>query len=80
MIAFLGKVFNVDCDKNLPGYGCKFPLSPGNYGGDYVLTLPRKIPDIVKQYLDGKINFHLSLKTFPGSEIACIDTGLEFAG
>merc|ERR1719430_2752464 len=73
-----------DFDKNLPGYGCRFPLRPGHYGGDFVLTLPRKIPDIVKQYLDGKINFHLSLDTddseiHDDSEIACIDTSLEFA-
>jgi len=76
MIAFLCEVFKVDCDKNLPGYGCRFPLSPGHYGGDFVLPLPRKIPDIIKQVLDGNLKIHLSLKA-DGSEIACIDTGLE---
>ena len=80
MIAFLGEwFFNVACDKNYPGYGCRFPLSPGYYGGDYVLTLPPKVIDPIKQYLDKKIEIHLSLKN-DGSEIVCIDTGLEFDG
>jgi len=68
LIKFLGKVFNIDCDRNLPGYGCKFPLSPGHYHVDHLLRLPKNIPNIVKEYLHGKIDIHLSLIA-DGSEL-----------
>ena len=80
MIAFLAKeVFNVDCDKNYTGYGCRFPLSPGHYGGDFDLTLPSSIPYFVKEYLERNIEIRLNLRANK-FDIACINTRLEFTG
>ena len=75
---------NFDCDQFLPGNGCKLPLLPGHYGGewhgddtiDIILPEDLNIPDILKPFLNGKIKIHLSIAA-NGSEVVCAEATLH---
>ena len=73
------------CDEYFPGNGCHLPMPPGHYGGtpggddSIEIKLPEDldIPAILKPFLAGKLENHVSITDGSNVEIVCADAEIQ---
>ena len=74
-----------DCDKYIPGNGCKLPILPAHFGGkaggegtsDIHVPGWLEIPGFLKLFLKGPVKLGLSISNGEGSEIICVKTEIK---